>query len=282
MKSFEIGLFSVICLCAVVLVYCKFVKPELSKREPEPVILDYARSFFPVLLLVFLLRSFIAEPFRIPSGSMLSNLEIGDFILVNKFAYGIRLPILQKKVIDTDMPDRGDIVVFRYPPNPSQNYIKRLIGLPGDTVTYDYATKSLSVNGDVVTKLSNGRYQQYGADFNYQKFTQIIEQSDGTKVQFPILNFDQAFSNRGQRNRGQKSWVVPQDQYFVMGDNRDNSADSRSNNFTFVPDENIVGEAFFVWMHYGFDYEPRPGLKVEGDGFNFSRIGANIKAVPVE
>ncbi|MCH2189331.1 MAG: signal peptidase I, partial [Gammaproteobacteria bacterium] len=111
MKIFEIGLFSIICLCGVVLAYYKFVKPEAAKKVPEPVPLDYARSFFPVLLLVFVLRSFIAEPFRIPSGSMLSNLEIGDFILVNKFSYGIRLPILQNKVIDTGSPDRGDIVV---------------------------------------------------------------------------------------------------------------------------------------------------------------------------
>ena len=266
MKVFEIVLFSIICLCLVVLAYYRFVKPELAKRDPEPVALDYARSFFPVLLLVFLLRGFIAEPFRIPSGSMLSNLEIGDFILVNKFSYGVRLPILQNKILDTGTPDRGDVVVFRYPPDPSQNYIKRMIGLPGDVVRYDNGTKSLYINNKLVGKTEDGRYKAYGADYEHYKFTQTIERADGTLVEFPILNVGAGFAGASSR-----SWVVPEGHYFVMGDNRDNSADSRSRNFTFVPDENLVGRAFFIWMHINFD----------GDGFDFSRIGEEIEAVEV-
>jgi len=258
-------------------VYYKFIKPELAERDPEPVPLDYARSFFPVLLLVFLLRSFVAEPFRIPSGSMLSNLEIGDFILVNKYAYGVRLPIWHNKVVETGSPDRGDIVVFRFPPSPDQNYIKRLIGIPGDVVKYDYSRKERSVNGNVVEKIATGRYQQFGAEYDYSKFTQTIEKKDGSYVQFPILNFERNYSGFGS-----KSWVVPEGHYFVMGDNRDNSADSRSRAFTYVPDENIVGKAFFIWMHYGFDYQPQPGLVIDGDGFKPSRIGDNIQAIPVE
>ncbi len=277
MKIFEIGLFTVICLCAITLAYYKFVKPELADRDPEPMPLDYARSFFPVLLLVFVLRSFIAEPFRIPSGSMLSNLEIGDFILVNKFTYGIRLPILHNKVIETGSPDRGDIVVFRFPPNPDQNYIKRLIGLPGDVINYDYSRKQLSVNGQVLEKQESGDYTQFGADHDYKKYTQTIEKKDGSRVNFPILNFDRNYSGLDS-----KSWVVPEGHYFVMGDNRDNSADSRSRAFTFVPDENIVGKAFFIWMHYGFDYQPQAGVVIEGDGFKPSRIGDNIQALPVQ
>ncbi len=266
MKIFEIVLFSIICLCLVVMAYYRFVKPELAKGAVEPVPLDYARSFFPVLLLVFLLRGFIAEPFRIPSGSMLSNLEIGDFILVNKFSYGVRLPILHNKILDTGNPDRGDIVVFRYPPNPSQNYIKRMIGLPGDVVRYDFASKNLYVNDKLVSKTADGRYKAYGKDYEHYKFTQTIERSDGSRVKFPILNLGGSYASASSR-----SWVVPEGHYFVMGDNRDNSADSRSGDFTFVPNENLVGRAFFIWMHINFD----------GDGVDFSRIGEEIEALEV-
>ncbi len=276
MKIFEIVLFSVICLCLVVIAYYRFVKPELAKREPEPVALDYARSFFPVLLIVFLLRSFVAEPFRIPSGSMLSNLEIGDFILVNKFSYGIRLPILHEKVMEIGKPDRGDIMVFRYPPDPSQNYIKRVIGLPGDTVRYDYSSKSLFVNNEKVEKASDGTYQAFGAPYAQSKFSQTIVRSDGVKTTFPILN-----TGVGRFGGGAKSWVVPEGNYFVMGDNRDNSQDSRSGRFTFVPDENVVGKAFFIWMHIGFDRKTPDGRVIEGDGFKPSRIGENIQAIKV-
>ena len=274
-------MFAVICICGSIMAYFRWLKPELAKLDPEPVALDYARSFFPVLLLVFLLRGFIAEPFRIPSGSMLSNLEVGDFILVNKFTYGIRLPILQTKVLEMNSPDRGDIVVFRYPLDPSQNYIKRLIGVPGDRIAYDYSSKSLFVNGERVQKIEDGTYLPFGSQSHIQKFKQRINRVDGTTVEFPILNapappsaFRSLFSKRLE-------WVVPEGHYFVMGDNRDNSLDSRSQKnsrskglrggFTFVPDENIVGKAFFVWLHMSFG----------GDGFKPSRIGTDITAQEV-
>lgn len=281
MQSFEIILFAVICLCGVIIAFYRIFRPELSKADPEPIALDYARSFFPVLLLVFLLRGFIAEPFRIPSGSMLSNLEVGDFILVNKFSYGVRLPILQTKVIDMNSPDRGDVVVFRYPNDPSQNYIKRLIGIPGDRVSYDYSTKSLFVNGTRVEKVHDGTYLPFGEPAPVDKYKQRITRSDGTTVEFPILNGSNIPS---VRIYDRIDWIVPEGHYFMMGDNRDNSSDSRSykfkkatrsysgGGFTFVPDENIVGKAFFVWMHYSFG----------GDGFQPSRIGTDITAREVE
>ncbi len=286
MKIFEIGLFSVICLCLVILAYYRFISPEAAKRRPEPIALDYARSFFPVLALVFVLRSFVAEPFRIPSGSMLSNLEVGDFILVNKYAYGIRLPILQNKVIETGEPDRGDIVVFRYPPEPDKNYIKRLIGLPGDTVTYDEDAKKLFINGTLVEKTPAGTYQAYGSKVESSKFMQTIERSDGTRVRFPILNAPappEGYKYIG-RSSGTKSWKVPEGQYFMMGDNRDNSADGRA--FGYVPDENVVGRAFFIWMHYGFDRSIKQNGtvvgEIPGDGLKLSRIGDNITAEDVD
>jgi len=258
-------LFGAVCVCAVVLLVCRFALPHLGKRDPEPWYLDYARSFFPVLLLVFLLRGFVAEPFRIPSGSMYPTLEIGDFLLVNKFSYGFRLPIIHTKVLEVGKPERGDIMVFRYPPNPTQNYIKRLIGLPGDVVKYQ--NKRLFVNGAEVKANFDDKYSytaQNGGDVTANKFTQLISTKSSSPVSFSTLQFD------GYNRAQAKTWVVPQGQYFMMGDNRDNSADSRV--WGFVPDENIVGKAFFIWMNV----RPDIGWKA-----NFGRIGTNIKAQPV-
>lgn len=266
---FEKVLFGLIVLCGVVIVTCRYVFPQLAKREPEPWYLDYARSFFPVLVLVFMLRGFVAEPFRIPSGSMYPTLEIGDFILVNKYAYGIKLPILHTHLLDVGEPKRGDIVVFRYPNDPSQNYIKRLIGLPGDTVEYDQST--VFVNGQKINAAQLGEYEymdQNGQRIRGIEFEQAIPidgSSAASQVKFKTLKL---FG--GRRSSARQAWVVPEGQYFMMGDNRDSSSDSRI--WGFLPEENIVGKAFFVWMSWGNEDNP------DGGGIDFERIGTRIQA----
>ena len=267
---FEIVLFSLVCLCAVVMLVCRFMFPAVAARDPEPWYLDYARSFFPVLLLVFLLRGFVAEPFRIPSGSMYPTLEIGDFILVNKFAYGLRLPIINTKVMDIGAPKRGDIVVFKYPVDPSQNYIKRLIGLPGDVI--EHRRNELFVNGQKIDASSIGVYQyrdRYNQKVSMYQFEEVVqtggEESGSVK-----------YSTLTKRSMGLvENWqyTVPEGHYFMMGDNRDNSADSRR--WKFLPEKNIVGKAFFVWMSWGNEENE------DGGGFDFDRIGADIQAKEV-
>jgi signal peptidase I len=265
---FEIILFGLVCLCAVVMLVCRVVLPSISKRVPEPWYLDYARSFFPVLLLVFVLRGFVAEPFRIPSGSMLPTLEIGDFILVNKFTYGLRLPITHRKVIKINEPQRGDVVVFRYPPDPTQNYIKRLIGLPGDEIIY--RNQTLYVNGEKIEPTAMDDYIQQGETNAQNRFEQTIKVDDESNS---AVSFSTLLNKYSARNANAGKWLVPAGHYFMMGDNRDNSADSRSRSFTFVADENIVGEAFFVWMSFG---------TATGGGLDIERIGTDIKASKVD
>jgi signal peptidase I len=257
---FEIILFSLILVSLAVILICRFVFSDIAKQEIEPWYLDFSRSFFPVLLLVFLVRGFVAEPFRIPSASMLPTLEIGDFILVNKYAYGLRLPIFHKKILDINKPERGDVVVFRYPPKPKVNYIKRLIGLPGDVI--EYRRPTLFVNGKKVQTSRIEDYIQDGETESQSQFTQILPVggAESDLVSSSILS-----GYPGPPSDGR--WVVPEGHYFMMGDNRDNSADSRSRNFTFVPDENIVGRAFFVWMSWNLG---------SGGGFDFDRIGTKI------
>lgn len=263
---FEIILFGLVCLCGVIIVLCRYVFTDISKRSPEPFYLDYARSFFPVLLLVFLLRGFVAEPFRIPSGSMLPTLEIGDFILVNKFSYGVRLPILHDKIISIGSPKRGDIMVFRVPTDNQTSYIKRVIGLPGDTI--EYRDRTLFVNGERVQSIAQGDYVPFGRRTALNLFTQIIEIGAANE---PMVEYSALQSKRPRYRRDPRSWVVPEGEYFMMGDNRDNSQDSRV--WGFVPDENIIGKAFFVWFHY--NSAPNGGVK-------FSRVGQEIKAQPVQ
>lgn len=263
---FEIVLFALVCLSLFVILVCRFVLPGLSKRQPEPWYLDYARSFFPVLLLVFLLRGFVAEPFRIPSGSMLPTLEIGDFILVNKFTYGLRLPISHTKILPVNEPERGDIIVFRYPPQPSQNYIKRLVGLPGDVISYK--KKTLYVNGERVVTSPMDQYLPTGGPRPLEQYSQVLPTQHDDDV--PAVQFSTLIDPNSNRFSRQSSWKVPEGQYFMMGDNRDNSADSRA--WGFVPEANIVGKAFFVWMNYD---------SVKGSGFNLDRIGADITAKEV-
>ena len=268
---FEIILFSLVCVTGLIIAVCRYAAPQLAERYPEPWYLDYARSFFPVLLLVFLLRGFIAEPFRIPSGSMLPTLEIGDFILVNKFTYGVRLPILHNKLIELNDPDRGDIVVFHHPPQNKISYIKRMIGLPGDEI--EYRGNDLFVNGQSITTESQGTYTPFSETRSLALFNQSIASETtgnggemaGEMVEYSVL-FNNYAANRGRKGK----LVVPDGHYFVMGDNRDNSADSRS--WGLVPDKNIIGKAFFIWFHWD---------TVKGGGVKLSRVGADIQAQPV-
>jgi len=220
----------------------------------EPTWIEYCKSFFPVILAVLLLRSFLVEPFRIPSGSMMPTLLVGDFILVNKFAYGIRLPVLNTKVIDIDEPRRGDVVVFRYPKDPSVDYIKRVVGLPGDTVSY--ANKVVYVNGRPAGQVPAGVYLGEGSGVSMSGASKRREQLG--EVQHDILVMPRTPGVEGR-------YVVGEGEYFVMGDNRDNSNDSRY--WGTVPEQNLVGKAFRIWMNWdsangGIDWD-RIGMKIQ-------------------
>jgi signal peptidase I len=220
----------------------------------EPTWIEYCKSFFPVILAVLLLRSFLVEPFRIPSGSMMPTLLVGDFILVNKFAYGIRLPVLNTKIIDIDEPVRGDVVVFRYPKDPSVDYIKRVVGLPGDTVRY--ANKVVYVNGKPAGQVPAGVYLGKGSGVSMSGASKRREQLGD--LQHDILVMPRTPGVEGQ-------YVVGEGEYFVMGDNRDNSNDSRY--WGTVPEGNLVGKAFRIWMNWdsangGVDWD-RIGMKIQ-------------------
>lgn len=219
----------------------------------QPTWIEYSGSFFPVIALVFVLRSFLYEPFKIPSSSMVPTLLVGDLILVNKFTYGIRLPVLNKKVIDVNNPQRGDVMVFKYPNDMSQDYIKRVVGVPGDIIVYE--NKRLSVNGKPVGYTPLDDYLDDESPI-YHK--QLVENLTG--VPHRILNSDNKpgievgiVENFPKREACDFSYekftcTVPAGNYFMMGDNRDHSLDSRY--WGFVPDKNIVGKAFFVWMNF--------------------------------
>jgi signal peptidase I len=220
----------------------------------QPTWIEYSGSFFPVIALVFFLRSFLYEPFKIPSSSMVPTLLVGDLILVNKFTYGIRLPVINKKIVQINDPQRGDVMVFKYPADMSQDYIKRVIGVPGDKITYE--NKRLTVNGVQVKYTALDDYlEEERLSYNKQ-FEENL-----TGVSHRILNNEKAppvnlsdvrpfpHSDACTYRYEGFTCVVPQGNYFMMGDNRDNSADSRY--WGFVPDKNIVGKAFFVWMNLG-------------------------------
>lgn len=205
---------------------------EAPVKAREPILVDYSKSFFPVILLVLLLRSFLAEPFHIPSSSMVPTLLVGDFILVNKYDYGIRLPVLHTKVINVGEPKRGDVVVFRYPGDTSVDYIKRIVGLPGDHIVY--RNKTLYINGVMMQKDALGAYSGPDADG-----AELSREHLGD-VAHEVLTIPGQYSREGE-------WTVPEGEYFAMGDNRDNSSDSRY--WGFVPEQNLVGKAFFIWMN---------------------------------
>lgn len=204
----------------------------LERILREPAWIEYPKSFFPVLFVVLVLRSFLLEPFKIPSGSMIPTLQIGDYILVNKFSYGFRLPVIGTEVFAMGEPKRGDIMVFRYPQKPTVNFIKRVVGLPGDEIRYE--NKRIFINGDVVE-------QQYVAQLppNRPAYRIYNESLGGTEHEIHI--------DLSRPAMPAQQWTVPDGHYFVMGDNRDHSSDSRV--WGFVPENNIVGKAFAVWMH---------------------------------
>jgi signal peptidase I len=212
-----------------------------GELPPEPVLVEYSRSFFPVILVVLLIRSFLFEPFRIPSDSMMPTLLDGDFIFVNKFTYGLRLPVVNTEVVALGQPQRGDVVVFRLPSDPSTNYIKRLVGLPGDHITV--REKRVWVNGELLPITLDGVYEGFG-----HTGAQIAEEQLGAVAhrvlympERPSYDFDD---------------VVPPGRFFFMGDNRDNSRDSRFPEVGFVPEELVVGKAVVIWFNWNLPNAP--------------------------
>jgi signal peptidase I len=218
-----------------------------EEQRTEPLVVEYARFLFPVFLVVLVVRGFIVEPFKIPSGSMLPTLDVGDFILVNKFAYGLRSPIGYYKLIDLGKPKRGDVIVFRYPEDPSIDYIKRVIGVPGDKIVY--RNKQLWINDQKIELKDLHPYEQ---DKRFEELEEFL----GNVDHHILLSKDYNYLAQPQEYR------VPAGHYFAMGDNRDNSKDSRY--WGFVPDANLKGRAFFIWWSWN-------------DGVKWSRIGTIIK-----
>ncbi|MFI9652269.1 signal peptidase I [Guyparkeria halopsychrophila] len=225
-------------------------------QDHEPLLVDYAKSFFPILLAVLVIRSFLFEPFRIPSGSMMPTLLIGDFILVNKFTYGLRLPVVNTKVLPIGEPERGDVAVFRYPQQPEVDYIKRIVGLPGDTVRVD--DQRLWINGEPVSLETTGRYDG-DANLKHAGLTTAVETLPEDEPHRILMDTD--------RRLGAAEWTVPEGQYFVMGDNRNHSNDSRF--WGTVPESNLVGKAVMIWMHWNW----------QDGGFDAGRIGRSIDTV---
>ena len=216
-----------------------FAKRRKAAGKGQPLLVEYAESFFPVLLIVLVLRSFIFEPFRIPSGSMIPTLLVGDFILVNKFAYGVRLPVVHTKVLNVGEPEAGDVAVFRFPDNPSLDYIKRVVGVPGDTI--EYRDKTLTINGEKI--LISGEELHRNPRTDAIRTGELVKTEQLGSVQHEILI---TLGRRGGFSEG--TWKVPEGHYFMVGDNRDNSNDSRF--WGFVPEENLVGRASRIWMHW--------------------------------
>jgi signal peptidase I len=243
------------------------LRPRRAADSVEPWWVEYPKSFFPIILVVFFLRSFLVEPFKIPSGSMIPTLLVGDFILVNKFTYGVRLPVANLKILDVNEPKRGEVMVFRFPEDPSIDYIKRIVGVPGDIVTY--RNKQLSINGTTIQLEPNGDYKYIESGLAYiytQRFKEIM---DGSEYSI-LINHDMPniqlsavhnFPNRDYCSFDRTGFVceIPEGSYFTLGDNRDGSSDSRY--WGFVPESHIIGKAFLIWWNFS----------------DLSRIGTSIE-----
>lgn len=211
-----------------------------TAESSEPFLVEYSKFLFPVFFIVLILRGFVVEPFKIPSGSMIPTLEIGDFILVSKFSYGLRVPVINEKILDLGNPKRGDVVVFRFPENPKVDYIKRVVGLPGDEIAYH--NKQLYLNGELVMSTELSR-----STFGFTEYTRFQEDLSGYQHEMQLSSNPAHFD---------LVTTVPKGHYFVMGDNRDNSNDSRV--WGFVPDENLKGRAFAIWMNFqGWSHWPK-------------------------
>ena len=274
MTNFALILFILLVITGLVTLADKLIWSR--KREPgdeEPWWIEYPKSFFPVILIVFLLRSFLVDPFKIPSSSMRPTLEVGDFILVNKFTFGIRLPIVEKKIIDINQPQRGDVLVFRYPLDPSLDYIKRVVGVPGDVVTYS-RDKQLTINGQPQALKSDGTYSYLEGTLAFvttQRFQErlgdhthdVAHLTDAPPVRMGGVRTFPGRENCSYNDSG-FTCKVPPGSYFMMGDNRDNSEDSRY--WGFVPDDHIRGKAFFIWWNWD-----------DVSSFAFKRIGRGIR-----
>lgn len=231
-----------------------FLKPRrVANGRPatEHIIVEYSRTFFPIIFIVLIIRSFVFEPFRIPSDSMMPTLLDGDFIFVNKYAYGMRIPVLNKKVIEVADPERGDVIVFRLPSDPATNFIKRVVGLPGDEVEYRHGNR-LYINGEQVPMTLDGEYSDFGV--RGQLGDETLGSHDHQILIVP-----------GGSRTGK--WTVPGGEYFVMGDNRNNSRDSRYDGVNSIPEEYLVGRAVRIWLNWNIpDDSPiwgRIGRKIE-------------------
>ncbi len=256
--TFALIMFALLVLTGVIWLLDKYVlRTKRATGSKEPWWVEYSKSFFPVILAVFLLRSFLVEPFKIPSGSMIPTLHVGDFILVNRYTYGLRLPIVNKKIIAVNEPQRGDVMVFHYPNDPSIDYIKRVVGLPGDSIVY--RDKQLWLNGKLQTQTRDGDYNYVESGLNFLHTERYQEDLSGHAHPI-LLNPEMAPIHLGNveefsafemcsYSAQEMRCTVPAGHYFMMGDNRDNSRDSRY--WGFVPDELIVGKAFFIWMNFG-------------------------------
>ena len=254
-----------------------------DERDPNlPVLVDNAKQFFPIFALVMVFRSFLYEPFQIPSGSMMPTLLVGDFILVEKFSYGIKDPIFRSKIIETGEPERGDVVVFKFPEDENVDFIKRVVGLPGDKVVYRnkllYITEAC--NGQVpcpservITQLYVGKSDFVSRGAYLEEYTESLGSEQHSLFRNPRAIDQTARYLPRQPGTAINEWIVPEDSYFVMGDNRDNSEDGRF--WGFVPEANLVGEAVLIWISFEFDRAPEDFLPTWlPSGVRFERSGA--------